>query len=85
MRRVKRRADRPLLQTVDPAGTVARLIDEREPVYQQADLTVYSREVPHEKIVDECVDALHRLLCGDAAIAQRPLQEASQAISDATR
>ena len=35
MRRVKRRADRPLLQTADPAATVERLIDEREPVYQQ--------------------------------------------------
>ena len=26
MRRVKRRADRPLLQTADPAATIARLI-----------------------------------------------------------
>ena len=32
--RVKRRADRPLLQTADPAATVGRLIEEREPVYQ---------------------------------------------------
>src|SRR6202790_4629615 len=36
MRRVKRRADRPLLQTADPAATVGRLIEEREPTYQQA-------------------------------------------------
>jgi len=63
MRRVKRRADRPLLQTADPAATVGRLIEEREPVYQQADLTIWSRDVPHEKIVDECVDALHAMLC----------------------
>ena len=35
MRRVKRRADRPLLQTADPAATVARLIDERYPVYAE--------------------------------------------------
>src|SRR6516162_1308532 len=34
MRRVKRRADRPLLHTVDPAATVSRLISEREPTYQ---------------------------------------------------
>src|SRR6202521_5500896 len=33
MRRVKRRADRPLLRTADPAATVGRLIREREPVY----------------------------------------------------
>jgi len=64
MRRVKRRADRPLLQTADPAATVGRLIDEREPVYEQADLTILSRDVPHEKIVDECIDALHGWLCG---------------------
>ena len=66
MKRVKRRADRPLLQTADPAATVGRLIEEREPVYQCADITIWSREVPHEKIVDECVDALHALLCGSA-------------------
>ena len=34
MKRVKRRADRPLLQTEDPAATVARLLEAREPVYQ---------------------------------------------------
>jgi shikimate kinase len=65
MKRVKRRADRPLLQTVDPAATVGRLIEEREPVYRQADLTIWSRDVPHEKIVDECLDALHGWLGGD--------------------
>ena len=64
MRRVKRRADRPLLQTADPAATVSRLIGEREPVYQHADLTIWSRDVPHDKIVDECIEALHALLCG---------------------
>jgi len=66
MKRVKRRADRPLLQTADPAATVGRLIEEREPVYQGADLTIWSRDVPHDKIVEECIDALHALLCGDA-------------------
>ncbi len=66
MKRVKRRADRPLLQTADPVGTVGRLIEEREPVYQRADITIWSRDVPHEKIVDECIEALHALLCGGA-------------------
>jgi shikimate kinase len=64
LRRVKRRSDRPLLQTADPESTVGRLISEREPVYQQADLTIWSRDVPHEKIVDECIEALHARLCG---------------------
>jgi len=64
MRRVKRRADRPLLRTADPAATVGRLIAEREPIYQDADITVSSRDVPHDKIVEECIDALHGRLCG---------------------
>ena len=67
MRRVKRRADRPLLQTADPAATVGRLMSEREPLYQRADLTIWSRDVPHEKIVDECIEALYTRLCGGAA------------------
>ena len=71
MRRVKRRVDRPLLQTADPAATVGRLIAEREPVYRQADLTIWSREVPHDKIVDECIDALHAWLCDGAAMAAK--------------
>src|SRR5512140_2865514 len=49
MRRVRRRADRPLLQTADPEGTVTRLLTEREPVYAKADLTIASRDVPHDK------------------------------------
>jgi shikimate kinase len=65
LRRVRRgRTDRPLLQTPDPAATVLRLIAEREPVYQHADLTILSRDVPHEKIVEECIEALHAYLCG---------------------
>jgi shikimate kinase len=72
MRRVKRRADRPLLQTPDPAATIGRLIEEREPIYQHADLTIASRDVPHEKIVDECIDALHARLRGAGAAAEQP-------------
>ena len=67
MRRVRRRADRPLLQTPDPAATVDRLLGEREPVYQNADITIWSRDVPHDKIVDECIDALQAWLRADGA------------------
>ncbi len=62
LRRVKRRADRPLLQTADPAATIEKLIAERSPVYRLADLTIASRDVVHEKIVDECVTALYEYL-----------------------
>jgi shikimate kinase len=63
LRRVKRRSDRPLLQTADLEATIERLIREREPLYSQADVTVWSRDVPHEKIVDECIEALYGKLC----------------------
>jgi len=62
MRRVKRRSDRPLLQTADPEATVERLVKEREPLYGQADVTIWSRDVPHDKIVDECLEALYEKL-----------------------
>jgi shikimate kinase len=58
MKRIKRRGDRPLLKTDDPAATLTALIDERYPVYAEADLTVLSRDVPHEAIVEEIVAAL---------------------------
>ena len=74
LRRVRRRADRPLLQTADPAATIARLIAERHPVYRGADITIASHDVPHDKIVDECVEALHLYFSrgGDAASANLP-------------
>ena len=59
MRRTsKRRSDRPLLQTEDPGETLRRLLAEREPTYALADLTVQSREVPHEAIVADVMMAL---------------------------
>ncbi|HMM87847.1 shikimate kinase [Bradyrhizobium sp.] len=66
MKRVRRRADRPLLQTEDPVATVARLLEVREPVYRTADLTVASRDVPHDRIVEESLDALRALLCASS-------------------
>ena len=54
----KRRSDRPLLQTEDPGETLRRLLAEREPTYALADLTVQSREVPHEAIVADVMTAL---------------------------
>jgi shikimate kinase len=76
MRRVRRRADRPLLQTADPEATVTRLLTEREPIYGKADLTIASRDVPHDRIVDETIETLHAHLCGEPA-AQSPADIAS--------
>jgi len=58
----KRRGDRPLLQTDDPAETLRRLLAEREPTYAQADLTVQSREVAHDAIVADMMTALASFL-----------------------
>jgi shikimate kinase len=63
MRRIsKRRAERPMLHTADPAATLRELLAEREPIYAQADLTVQSREVPHDAVVAEIVGALTAFL-----------------------
>jgi shikimate kinase len=70
MKRVRRRADRPLLQTEDPVATVSRLLEAREPVYRTADLTIASRDVPHDRIVEECIDALRGRLCAGSPSAQ---------------
>jgi shikimate kinase len=62
MRRVKRRSgDRPMLQG-DPAERVRHLMDERYPVYAEADTMVMSRDIPHETIVSEIVTELARKL-----------------------
>lgn len=62
MKRLKRRNDRPLLKTDDPAATLRRLIEQRYPVYADVDLTIESRDVPHDVIVDEIIDALRGYL-----------------------
>ena len=54
----KRKNDRPMLQTDDPAETLRQLLKVREPVYALADITVQSRETPHDAIVGEIVTAL---------------------------
>jgi shikimate kinase len=62
MKRIRRRHDRPLLKTEDPGATLRRLMEERDPVYALADLTVQSRDVMHDKIVDEIVSGLAGLM-----------------------
>lgn len=66
MARVRRRTTRPLLQTPDPEGTMRKLMADREPVYAKAELTVVSKEVPHDVVVDEIL----------ATLADHLLQEA---------
>jgi shikimate kinase len=58
MKRLKRRNDRPMLKTDDPGETLRRLLKERDPVYAEADVTVHSRDVPHEVIISEIIAAV---------------------------
>jgi shikimate kinase/3-dehydroquinate synthase len=64
LRRVRRKGDRPLLQTSDPAAVLRRLMDERYPVYRQADIAVLSRDVAHEVMVEETLTALYAWATG---------------------
>lgn len=58
MRRVGRRSTRPLLKQGDPRATMEKLMAVRYPVYAEADITVESREGPHEAVVDDVVERL---------------------------
>lgn len=62
MRRVRKRSNRPLLQTADPESTMRRMLAEREPVYALADLTLISRDDPHDVVVEDALAALDRHL-----------------------
>ncbi len=56
LKRTKRRSDRPL------ADKIKDLLPLREQHYAEADITIQSRDEPHETIVDEVVAALARRL-----------------------
>ena len=58
MRRVMKRDTRPLLREGNPEATMRKLIETRYPVYAEADMTVESREEPHDVIVAEILNRL---------------------------
>ena len=62
VRRVGKRTNRPLLKSGDPEAVLKNLMETRYPVYALADVTVESRDVPHEVIVTEIVTQLSKLL-----------------------
>ena len=59
LKRVRRKNDRPLLQTPDPEETLRRLLEARRPVYELADIRVESRDVPQDVMVEDTLEALH--------------------------
>lgn len=58
LRRVRRKTNRPLLQTADPEAALRDLLAAREATYAEADLCVTSCEVPHEEVVEAIVNLL---------------------------
>jgi shikimate kinase len=62
MQRVRKRANRPLLQTEDPEGTMRRLLVLREPVYALAPIHISSQDEPHEIAVEAVLRGLSAYL-----------------------
>jgi shikimate kinase len=58
MRRVRKRATRPLLQNADPEAVMRNLMEARHPVYALADVAVDSREIPQDRVVADVIAAL---------------------------
>ncbi|KKC34300.1 shikimate kinase [Devosia psychrophila] len=56
--RVSRRSNRPLLKTANPRATLQKLIDDRYPIYAEADVTVISRDVPQDAVAGDVVEAV---------------------------
>lgn len=56
--RVNKRDTRPLLKTENPRQTLENLMNARYPIYAQADLTVLSRDVKKETMVEEVLAAI---------------------------
>ncbi len=69
LRRVRKRSNRPLLQTADPEATLRRMLGEREPIYALADLTILSSDEPHEIVVGETMAALAAYLLPTAGVS----------------
>jgi len=56
--RVSRRSHRPLLKTADPKGTLAGLIEQRYPIYAEADIIVDSGDGPIGAMVERVIAAV---------------------------
>ncbi|WP_026620224.1 shikimate kinase [Ensifer sp. WSM1721] len=56
--RVNKRDTRPLLKTENPKQTLENLMRARYPIYAEADLTVLSRDVKKETMVEEVLAAI---------------------------
>lgn len=62
LRRVSRRKNRPLLRNENPRQTLEKLIEERYPVYAEADIVVDSGDRPPGTIVDNVIESIETFL-----------------------
>ena len=60
LKRVGRRNNRPLLKAADPRAVLVRLMEQRHPVYAEADIRIDSADGPPEQTVQKVIDALQR-------------------------
>jgi shikimate kinase len=56
--RVNKRDTRPLLKTENPKATLEKLMIDRYPIYAEADVSVLSRDVKKEQMVEEVLAAI---------------------------
>lgn len=57
--RTGRRNTRPLLMKGNRAKTLARLSEERQPMYEEAQIHIHSSDGAHGDVVDAIVNAIH--------------------------
>ncbi|MBV6632001.1 MAG: shikimate kinase [Alphaproteobacteria bacterium] len=62
VQRCSRRNTRPLLEKGDPREILSNLIEERYPVYGEADITIDAGDRDHEDTVDRVIDYLELYL-----------------------
>ncbi len=67
--RVKKRSHRPLLRQGDPREILGRLMDQRYPIYAEADLVVESTAQPADRTTEQVIEALRRHLSPEGAAA----------------
>lgn len=58
LERVSRRGGRPLLEKGDKRAILTKLMDERYPIYVEADMTIESDSGAHERVVETIIQLL---------------------------
>jgi shikimate kinase len=71
MQRVSKKPSRPLLKNPDPRAVMARLMEERYPVYATADITIVTRDERREVIAGEVLEALKVRLMAPVSAPER--------------